>query len=328
MNKFFSITKVLIYLLVISGLTVTSCNKANEIEMPKLNESNTLVFSTQQEFKETLDRVISLNENELCEFEKLNGFSSLGISSENFYRSIDFEQFKTKEEIISFINENSRFLQLVEDDYGDLYVETVLCKSPFRYFANDQRLFQIGNDSYKVFNSGIVKLTQENSDVILKMNDDDYLNFINHSDKKGLKDVTYNCGTSKEFRVTNDNNRTLAELDVWVQPLDIGYNVIGNCLIRPYKKTLGIWYWCTRTITAEVKLAVDYTNSYNVDPFRFHTILNRITRSDSKVEVTVYQLSPASIISAHFGAYYVFADTPSTSPAIEQECNSFLFDNL
>lgn len=58
--------------------------------------------------------------------------------------------------------------------------------------------------------------------------------------------------------------------------------IYSHYLVRPYYKTLGIWYWCTRTLYANVKVAEDYyisPNWYRI----FDSYVNNGTL-DSKLE--------------------------------------------
>jgi len=140
-----------------------------------------------------------------------------------------------------------------------------------------------------------------------------------------LKDVALNCGTHKDDHVDNGNQRTHYELDIYEMDQS-GTMIYAHYLVRPYNKVLGIWYWCQRTISANIKVA----NDYYISP-----VWDRITETYYNAGELAYSLSgdlgvrwisaPNSVPHIfHFGGYYVWADTPSTDQ-ISGQCNAGYF---
>jgi hypothetical protein len=145
------------------------------------------------------------------------------------------------------------------------------------------------------------------------------------------KDAECNVGIYKELdSPITDNNKTKMIHEITFQPGTIGgsqcINHLCKVLIRPYKKTLGIWYWCTRTISCNIKIAYDKINSdYTTWTRGFYYKIE--TKYDSKLEYVVSSgfLSWGSgDPQMHFAGYDSWADTPSNDP-VKLQANTYLF---
>ena len=64
---------------------------------------------------------------------------------EELYFRINPEEFKSVEQVKDFLASNSEYLQLIEDEDGELTLETLLFKNPNRYFINKDKMFQIND---------------------------------------------------------------------------------------------------------------------------------------------------------------------------------------
>jgi hypothetical protein len=141
---------------------------------------------------------------------------------------------------------------------------------------------------------------QEITDKNINEYRNDYRVKFNHElspNTNTLKDAEFNCGfSSHESKATNGDNRTVLQLNV--EYLSDG-RVQVSSLIRPYKKTLGVWYWCTRTLSCDLKLAIDIKDYYGTwNRQSYHA--SEAGKSDSKLSY-VFFLHPITYSDIHFG---------------------------
>jgi len=301
-----------------------------------VSQSPMLKFSTVDEYLKVSKEVKSMTISELQTWQNENGFKSLVVEAEAFYKSVNWEDFKTTEEIISFVKKNSKYLQIVEKKDGSLAVETVLYNSLDRYLVNEEQMFQVGSDVCKILSNATVSTKIEDIELLKEVNEQNVTSLknnkllsINFNDEvvtTNLKDATPYCmagGFEDEDNETNDRDRT--ELLIGSSCSIAGSTVVrAYSIIRPYKRTLGIWYWCSRTITYDIKIAFDFEDT-NYQWQRCFIIASG-TISDSKVELENGLVSPYIYYpDYHIHAYDCYAKTPST-PAAELECNTLFFN--
>ena len=151
---------------------------------------------------------------------------------------------------------------------------------------------------------------------------------------KLYKDATYNCGTFKEERETEGRARTKFNIGIYVEH-GWFYDGVCNCevpgtimrvnyLVRPYKKTLGVWYWCTRTIAADIKVALDsYSTSTGWVRKKFSNHHDYSRRSKIEQDLVGGFISWgyfATDVTFHFGGLDCWGDSYSTDH-VHIECN-------
>ncbi|HKM93924.1 MAG TPA: hypothetical protein VJY41_09745, partial [Prolixibacteraceae bacterium] len=104
--------------------------------------------------------------DEQIAYAKEKGYSSFGVECSKFYKSIDFEGFKSKSELEKFVKENSKYIEVVEDEYGEFSVEQKFNSRNDRIFLNSNHVYQIGNKVHKAFDEGTAIVDSENTDLI------------------------------------------------------------------------------------------------------------------------------------------------------------------
>lgn len=319
-----------------------SINENDELVKVKPKEGM-LSFKNIDEYKATVQKLSSLSVEELITYEKNNGYKSFGKKSERIYKNIDIENISSVDELKAYVEKNKDYLRLSKNEDGEYVYETVLDGNPFRYIINEDRLFIIGNSVYKVFEDGVVSTDIENIDKlqaakslsVSNMSIDCDLSITPLTVKNicnGSKDSEYNCGTSATARATDDRDRTKIEisigfLDVEGNEVDPPMTIFENRIfIRPYKRTLGIWYWCSRTISCDLKIAVDYETSNGWK--RGFYFKSENGNYDSKLEYVIeggiVSIGTFARYNMHYAGYDCWADTPSTDRAVLQ-CNTNLF---
>lgn len=231
-----------------------------------------LRFENFTEFNACLDKVRAMTFDEKNKWEDSIGFYSFGRASDEFYLSLNTQEINPAN-LEQLVKNNSDYLQLLKDENGEFTLESAFWDDARRRLINVDKMYQIGETVFKLFNFGVVSTHVQNIETLKQITEANYLNYRddkrfeigiqNVNTGKMLKDGAYNCGTWKEDRATNGNDRTYLRVGIFGENLDGGTYQWTQCLVRPYKKTLGIWYWCFRHISCDVRTATDYFIYYN-----------------------------------------------------------------
>ncbi|MBN1116431.1 MAG: hypothetical protein JXA77_04475 [Bacteroidales bacterium] len=333
--------KYKIFFPVIIVLSLISCNKdysiLDESNSTNNNSNKLLKFETKEEFNEAISEIVELSLNDLISYENLNGIRSFGRLSEEFYSTIDFEKFHSFEEIKSFVSCNSKYLQLNKDSNSEFELETKFYNRADRYMLNEDHMYQIGDSIFKVFDEGTI--IADSKDInISELNNNDVEHYKNNSlcrfvpnqkNKKILfKTTTAGCGTARTWISENNKNRLKVEIEV---DKFLNQNVTCHFLARPYKKTLGVWYWCSRTMKADVKLYFYYmdvantTSSsttykwFNDDLTYYHNWIGTNKYEASK-KIGLNGVCNGADCQPYFSSWDVWVDTYDVSP-VDEDCN-------
>jgi hypothetical protein len=332
-----SLTKTFALSIVILALSFHSCTKQDVTIISNAGISSKIPnFKSVESFNDLKNKVFSFTYEELKTWEESQGYKSFGRTCEELYYSVKPTDFKNIEEVKEFVAKHSDLLQLLVDSEGRLTLEVVEYNNPFRYFMDKDGMFQIGTTVYKLIDDNIASTSVENLRKLEVLNsqnlssrEDSTIKVFNYKishTPNGLKDVAYDCGIQDSAHMDNDRNRTHYELNLYMEDLGLGTQIRSHYLVRPYYYTWPIWYWCTRTISAEIKVAEDYFVSPSWSRFS-ETYSNSGTLA-GKLEGDLGQWVVAGLPWVphifHFGGRYFWADTPST-PSISHSCHSELF---
>ncbi|MDD2277893.1 MAG: hypothetical protein PHF25_08380 [Candidatus Margulisbacteria bacterium] len=238
-----------------------------KIDVPAKNEM--LVFNSMEEYNAAIDKTISFNHEELLAWEEQKGFTSYGRKCEEIYFSINFDEFNSIDEIQHEVSKHSEYLTLVKDENNEYILEHYLFNNPARYIINSDRIIQVGDNVYKVFENSYAFTNIKYSDELIKLEENaitkepenSKITILNNNSPITSKNAAYRCG-SGEFsgRVTVGRDRTKLTIGAH-QPPGTPSASVARCyyIVRPYKKTLGVWYWVSgRTMSASINLALNY----------------------------------------------------------------------
>jgi hypothetical protein len=114
-----------------------------------------LTFATQEDFDKTLAKVNAMTKEERLAWEKEQGFKSFGTICDEFYATIQPENFKSLEEVQVFVARNSDKIKLDTDNNGQISCYTQEYDNNKRYLLDKNRMFIVGNKAYKSFENGI-----------------------------------------------------------------------------------------------------------------------------------------------------------------------------
>ncbi len=249
-----------------------SCNDENEVFEPSCDEI--LCFESYQEYSDELEKVRKMNVSELEKWQDLQGFKSLGVQSEKLYDQTDLSDYRNKEEFYNYVSDNGRYLQLIEDELGEISFETTLCDYTERFFANNDQIFQIDNNIYKVFENGIVKTDESNIHKIRSLNslelcEDDCFEIIKNNDTSNLKSTS--CGYGYTETATDGKERIKFRISLREEVTEYGEDYAGieyptevtfkfSYIAKAQRKVMWIWWRADRTVNAEINAAIEYTD--------------------------------------------------------------------
>lgn len=332
---------------------VTSCSKNSFIEnriQKTVYDKPILKFASIAEFLKTYHVLATVkNSDNYKQIKYQNNFISEYEKIIQFYQSINFDQFSSSDDLIQFVLEHSNYLKITIDESGEKTIDPVIVDNPFKYFANEDFLFQIGDSVYKVLGRHTIGSDLSKLNNFIQLNEehlidsaaiDDYFIFSRPTnDFYGKnKDNSFNCnGTWKDSRNTVANNRIYLRISLH-EVFKAGSNVnpsslyqFTDVMIRPYHRVLGIWYWAKRTISYDVKVQSAYFH-WNIIPIGWQRYYNSAYSNGTyaySVEfpfpqvLTYHQIGGQVDVRAHFDGYFCKAKTPDTDWAF-LECNTAL----
>ena len=162
----YKLNKYFLGILAIS-LLLSGCNK-NEDQLATIisNKQNILTFMNSDEFYSTVNKVNKMNFEERNAWEKTKGFNSFGTICDEKMQKVNPEQFKSIEELKTFVASNSEYIQLYTNPNGDIYYVTQDFKNPERYMMNNDKMYIIGTTVFKQFNDVIVTTDIANEEAL------------------------------------------------------------------------------------------------------------------------------------------------------------------
>jgi hypothetical protein len=161
-----TILAVVATVLVAGTAFFTSCEKEENLFSQNVFEKSGIIsiprYSNYDEVVGIIDKVSTFDTlKELLDYEKTQGRRSIGAISDEFYENIDWDQFLEKDDLIDFYNNNIDMLDTIIDENGEILVLPKWDDTRVRYVANENGLFIIGENVYKIFKNCIIK-TSEN----------------------------------------------------------------------------------------------------------------------------------------------------------------------
>ncbi len=307
---------------------IFSCSEDDLLTGEQIEPGKHLVFESYEDYKKAVNETAHMTPEQLNSWQQSLNFKSFAVEALNRYYSFDFEQVESRLDLDAFIEANSNYLQLVEQD-GDFYLETKLYDQSDRFLVNHDGILQIGDKLHKVFETGRILADQDNYETLKMLAEQDFQRISLAENTSGefqafknesmvLNDKRAGCGTGLEDTKTTKRDRTKAELKLkwngWSSKLEYTMDLV----VRPYKRIVGVWYHVERTITAEWRWSAwckdrdgNYQSVGHSQP--------RITRFDYSIKNDGnedYSFLGEGNPDAYFYDVYVYGDTPSTAAAV------------
>ena len=241
------------------------CKKEKTAELAATQvASGMLCFNSPEDFFETQQKVLAMSETERREWELQQGFESYATKCNELFEAFEAKGIESDEDIYNFVKENPDYFYIHVED-GEEYLISYLEYTPYYNIVDENRMFQIGREIYKIFDEGIIRTSVDKKTDLTKIRSfyeskqNDFAYYENHvfdsQEDLRYEDDGCDCHTFETIaRKTNGNNRTYVRFYIdCANPDILGWGIINYMMkIRPYKRTLGVWYWCRRTISYDI----------------------------------------------------------------------------
>lgn len=317
--------KKLIYgtlFLALVGIGFTSCEKenlSNSVINSEVNITNNNIptFDNMEEVHERLDLLSKMGEDERRAYEKENDSKSLLTEVYEVYEGIGMENLDSRVELEDYIAQHPSILSLKANIDKELEYRPYFSDNHYSTIANKNRLFIVGDICFKVFDDGLVSAPKSNMSLLSEISEISVKDVpqteeitISHfnleeSTKRASCNSYYNGATQ-----TSGKQRTKVFVTTGIYPATIDDIVFLSGKIRPYKKTLGIWYHAKRTISGR----------FDATAIFFNTIGQQTLTLDDNVPPTLAYSVSISQLDFDFIATRPkittidsWGDTPSTS---------------
>lgn len=152
-------TKIVLASLLMAA-SISSCQKEAIDSVVKEKCNEILYFESEQEFIAELEIIQNKSKEELIEWERENGFISIELEAEKIYSNIDPNEFETIDQLKEFVNRNNEYLQLIEEENGEYTLETKYYNILYKYFLNQDRIFQVGDKMYKAYSECLISVDE------------------------------------------------------------------------------------------------------------------------------------------------------------------------
>jgi hypothetical protein len=319
-------------------ITIGSCQKDLNQSFSTGNKNDQVLnFNSKEELNKMISLTLKMPISERKQWAIDNKFQSFGVKCDEIYLNANVETYKSIEQFKDLISKNSDYLYLEEVSNAEYSLETKYGRSPYRYIMNNDHLFQVNDTVYKVLENSIVKTHINNIVDLSSINENNYTvecqkNSSLRIDKifsSYFKSATaYACGYYYTDYQSDGNDRTVMYIDTY--PENFTNNLGQQCSrnkfhywVRPYHRTLGIWYYCQRTImfcitNVKAGRTVFASNNYVYDYFS----MAPVTTYDYILEDEL--VGSGSVGSVYnndwgFAFYHCWGDTPS-APTVNFNC--------
>ena len=313
-------------LMAASTFLFVGCKKEKDVKTNVFFQSNgetMLHFASMEEYYETRQAIMSMNKEERREWERLRGFQSFATKSEKLFETFETKGIDSDDDIYDFVKENSNYYCIDELD-GEMYLRVCYEDSPFFMLMNESQLLAVGDTVYKVFDHYVAKGLLSNAECISKLKEgvfDDGFKYDSLTDQSMIKEWQCDCGgVETTFRSTESNNRLLVRFYLGPNGATGGYR--GDYLIRPYHKTLGVWYFCTRTISYNFTATWKFKNASGGGwLYNSYSAQDLQGTKSSAITGELFNMVFVNITDLQFYSFSGWADTPDV-PTCSLTCLS------
>ena len=224
---------------------------------------------------------MSMTEQERLAWEQEQGFISFVTTSNEVYERIAEKELsieQLKEEMLSL----SEYLVLEQEESGNYVLLHALESTPKRFLVNKNRILQIGNTLYKVFEHNVVMADVQHRSTLESLTEKTYRNAISDEIQlmiceDELKDDAYNVSLNPIYIIGDDERYLLERRNdngSYRTRIRVGMDFLVRFIpnsggqwytfpilwgeVQPYRRIAGIWYINERTISCEFNIYYDY----------------------------------------------------------------------
>ncbi len=171
-------------------------NKGSIFSTNKNLPSNIPHYADDDAINQVINTALSFDSlSELIEYENTQGRQSIGAISELFLENIDTNAFADAAAALDFCCQNSHLIDITVSDL-DTSVNPKWFNTPYRYAANSDGYFAVGDYVFRLFDEGIVMVSAENYTDLLNL--DEQTNFRDLDESTYLFQPYFYAGTSSD----------------------------------------------------------------------------------------------------------------------------------
>jgi len=276
---------------------------ASMITSDVIVSNNRLVFNSIESYKSTLALISNMSDTEFSQWEKDMGFKSFKTICNEEYNKFLSNPFQTTNKLIESVPDDSRYYFIVEDENGEITLETRDRDLLYNSIIASDRTFQIGTTVYKSLVGSILYTSIENLDILSNIDETNCEEFLQYEEinlfkvsekqqsaKKGSS--CYTCDIDGDH--INVSAKRKVYLRLYVTPFGVdegshySLSVEFHAKSISYKKVLGIWVKYNTTHIHNINC---YNISWSFDP-----------DADGSVEVDYYRTSSST--TKEYNTYY------------------------
>ena len=319
-----------------------SCKK-DEIESTtsKNQSGKILIFKSVDEFYTSALTILNMTPAQRKNWADKNGFESFGVKCDELYRNSNIENFTSLDQFQQLVKENSSFLFLNKLDNGELSLETFLSKSPFRYFANLERIYQLEDKAYKILEEGTVSTNIKNLEKLKLINDENYLTICAKNPdlqfasslqlNQNKSTMDFGCGIQYSGYESSGNDRTYLYIDTYPENFTNPQGQLSSRNVFHYqvkaKHRSIVWIWCSRTMSFALSSAKagrsvnNYLGGYTLEYDNFSLPVRTLFTNNLEGLIlgTGCQGALYNINIQGFNWYHCWGETPS-APRVNANC--------
>jgi hypothetical protein len=288
------------------------------------NRINTVKFDSFEELHKKLQEIEEMSYEERMSYEKQNNIKSLYTHSYEIYEEIDMNNLEDESLLQKHIKKHRDLLELKINSDGEKEYRPLYSDNRYSLLAGMNRMIIVDTLCLKVFDDGIVTASIDFFDELESQNIKQASSLV----QKENFHVTLienqfmsksNCGNFAQDRADNGRNRTRLTIRTYTSITGGAWYGHAEIEIRPYMRTLGIYYHCQRHITGGISSSVNFNNSGNSYSLPFH---RSIPWTHDWVQRRIADEGPIIFgnLSVAFDNYNAWGTTPSTGNA-SVSCN-------
>jgi hypothetical protein len=241
------------------------------------------------------------------------------------------EKLTDKNEFFFHVANNTDYLEIITNSLGEQEYRPIYSDIRYSLIAHENRMIIIGDKCVKVFDDGLIFAPMKCFNNLIKHNGKTVSSLPSNKDFEVLKsskieiEAKSSCGTYREREETSGTNRTRITLECYPKLISgIVPTAQADGLIRPLKRTAGVWFHAKRTING--RFAFTFAFEQNGANFQgaqgsgqtIYVSINDIVNPTHDYSVPrSYSLPTGGFYASNyrFSSINSFGDTPSTSSA-------------
>lgn len=339
--------------IIASTLIISSCSKEGNYHNPSLfspsgniiatiGTTNIPSYSDYDELLSVMENAIAYDSiDDLLALERNLHFKSIGALSDSLYIAIistlpDDESTTTQSSststdptIVSNII-NNYYGTLIDTTMsnGEVSITPIFFQTPYRYVANVNGLFSVGEECYRLFRHSIVSTSIDNLDELIELSENDLeeldtftfhqFSFLNESPTDVDHNGCSNMDNSDTLTINKDRVILGLVTSAIRTPMGNSYATFIEHKVHTYSqhKCLGIWWTSRHTMTVQGNVTlhklVELPNTWSEESFNIqyhHSTNGKWILYDSYPTPNYY----ADCI--HYFSYNITSRTPGVASA-------------